>query len=84
MICDEITAIIRPQISVMQHGSTVTNLVEFSNFVNGHQVDEVYTDFSKAFDQVNHGLLSFNLKSSGDAVCLILVLFDGPHSTRQD
>jgi hypothetical protein len=38
MICDEITPIIWPQISVMQHGfmkgrSTATNLVEFSNFV---------------------------------------------------
>jgi hypothetical protein len=36
--------------------------VEFSNFVlseieDGHQVDAVYTDFSKAFDRVNHGLL---------------------------
>jgi hypothetical protein len=43
----------------MQHGfmkgSTATNLVEFSYFVidkieNGHLVDEVYMDFSKAFD----------------------------------
>jgi hypothetical protein len=42
--------------------STVTSLVEFSNFVlsemeDGFQVDAVYTDFSKAFDRVNHGLL---------------------------
>jgi hypothetical protein len=40
----------------------VTSLVEFSNFVlsemvNGFQVDAVFTDFSKAFDSVNHGLL---------------------------
>jgi hypothetical protein len=58
----------------MQHGfmkgcSTVANLVEFSNFVidnikNGHQVDGVITDFSKAFDGVNRGLLCFNLMSS--------------------
>jgi hypothetical protein len=40
-----------------------------SNFVidkieNGHQGDGVYTDFSKAFDQVNHGLLCFDLMRS--------------------
>jgi hypothetical protein len=50
-----------------QHGFvfgslTVTSLVEFSNFVlsemeDGLQVDAVYTDFLKAFDRVNHGLL---------------------------
>jgi hypothetical protein len=44
---------------------TVTSLAEFYNFVidkikNGHQVDGVYTDFSKAFDHVNHGLLCFD------------------------
>jgi hypothetical protein len=40
----------------------MTSLVEFSYFVlsemeDGLQVDTVYTDFSKAFDKVNHGLL---------------------------
>jgi hypothetical protein len=40
----------------------VTTLVEFSNFhflceMDGLQVDVVYTDFSKAFDGVKHGLL---------------------------
>jgi hypothetical protein len=49
MICDVITPIILPQISVVQHGfmkghSNVTKLVELSNFVidkieNGHQAD---------------------------------------------
>ncbi len=71
MVCDEITPLIRPRISDKQHGflkgrSTVTNLVEFSHFVideieNGHQVDGVYTDFSKAFDRVNHRNLHDNL-----------------------
>jgi hypothetical protein len=75
MICDEITPVIRPQISVMQHGfmmgrSTVeSNLVEFSNFVidkieNGHLVDGVYTDYLKAFDRVNYSLLCFHLMRS--------------------
>jgi hypothetical protein len=50
-----------------QHGfvggrSTVTSIAEFSNFVlsemeDGLQVDAVYTDFSKAIDRMNHGLL---------------------------
>jgi hypothetical protein len=62
-----ITPIICPSISDEQHAfvggrSTVISLVEFSNFVlsemeDGLQVDAVYTDFSKAFDRVNHGLL---------------------------
>jgi hypothetical protein len=46
--------------------STVSNLVQFTNGViggieDGWQVDDVYTDFSKAFDRVLHGLLKFNL-----------------------
>jgi hypothetical protein len=69
IICDVVTPINRPSISDEQYGlvggrSTVTSLVEFSNFVlsemeDGLQVDVVYTDtdFSKAFDRVNHGLL---------------------------
>jgi hypothetical protein len=58
-----VTPIIRPSISDEQHGfvgcrSTVTSLVEFSNFVlsemqDGLQVDAVYADFSKAFDRVS-------------------------------
>jgi hypothetical protein len=35
--------------------------------VDGWQVDGVYSDFSKAFDRVLHGLLKFNLS----------ILFDG-------
>jgi Reverse transcriptase (RNA-dependent DNA polymerase) len=66
-----LTPIISAKISDRKHGymkgrSTVTNLVEFPNFAfdemeNGRQVDCVYTDFSKAFDRVNHALLGFNL-----------------------
>jgi hypothetical protein len=62
-----ITPIIRPLISDEQHvfiggRSTVTSLVEFSYFLlsemeDGLQVDAVYTNISKAFDRVNHGLL---------------------------
>jgi hypothetical protein len=68
LVCDVITPIIRPSISDEQHGfvggrSTVTIVMWSSlNFVlieieDGFQVDAVYTDFSKAFDRVNHGFL---------------------------
>jgi hypothetical protein len=61
MICDEITPIIRPQIFDMQHGFKTADgqlgRVE-------HQVDGVYTDFSKAFDRVTHDLLCFELMRS--------------------
>jgi hypothetical protein len=67
LVCDGFTPIIRRSISDEQHGfvgcrTMETSLVEFFNFVlsemeNGLQVDPVYTDFSKAFDRVNHGLL---------------------------
>jgi hypothetical protein len=60
VVCDVITTIIRTLIS--NESLLVTSLVEFSNFVlsemeNGLQVDGAYTDFSKTFDRVNHGLL---------------------------
>jgi hypothetical protein len=68
LVSDVITPIIiRSLISDKQHGfvgrrSTVISLVEFYNFVlsemeNGLEFNAVNTDFSKAFDGVNHGLL---------------------------
>jgi len=62
-------------ISPCQHGfvkrrSTTTNLLEFTSFVlDGFnkklQTDVIYTDFSKAFDSVNHSLLLFKLDLLG-------------------
>lgn len=64
-----------------QHGfvkrrSTVTNLILFTNFVvseisKGNQVDAVYTDFSKAFDRVDHSLLLFKLKRLGFPISFV-------------
>jgi len=50
--------------------STTTNLLELTSFVlDGFnkklQTDVIYTDFSKAFDSVNHSLLLFNLDQLG-------------------
>jgi Reverse transcriptase (RNA-dependent DNA polymerase) len=71
LVVDKITPSVQSSISDNQHGfvkgrSAVTNLTQFSNFVineleDGRQVVGVYTDFSKAFDRVNHGLLKINL-----------------------
>lgn len=65
----------KPAISNLQHGfvkgrSTSTNLVEFSEYVTGSllkgfQVDAIYTDFSKAFDRINHDVLLFKLSKLG-------------------
>lgn len=58
-----------------QHGfvsnkSTATNLLVFQHYVLdafklGHQVDVIYTDFSKAFDKINHKILSIKLYHLG-------------------
>lgn len=66
---------ISDHISPVQHGfvfgrSTQTNLLEFIHFVvesmaNGGQVDTIFTDFSKAFDQVSHNLLLQDLENFG-------------------
>ncbi|XP_075162973.1 uncharacterized protein LOC142235596 [Haematobia irritans] len=62
-------------LSANQHGfrnkrSTITNLLEFTCLVNDafrdrFQTDTIYTDFSKAFDKVNHALLLHKLDMIG-------------------
>lgn len=82
---------IEGQISVHQHGfvknrSTVSNLFCITQYVaqymdlNG-QVDVLYTDFSKAFDRVDHHLLLHKLDLAGLSM-LLLNLFNSYLSQR--
>lgn len=58
-----------------QHGfrkgrSTTTNLINYTemihqSFTEKVQVDALYTDFSKAFDKLNHAALLYKLRCSG-------------------
>lgn len=71
-------------ISINQHGfmrgrSTVTNLTCLTQFLcesldKRCQVDVVYTDFSKAFDRLDHYLLLKKLESFGLSDSLIMVV----------
>ncbi|KAG6441632.1 hypothetical protein O3G_MSEX001902 [Manduca sexta] len=67
--------LVKNQISPHQHGfmlkrSTNSNLLNYIDDVAlavdaGYQVDAIYTDFSKAFDKVNHTLLLKKLNHFG-------------------
>lgn len=71
-------------ISPDQHGfvenrSTTTNLCCFSQFATEildqrGQVDVIYTDFSKAFDRVDHGILLTKLHSAGFSIPLLSLI----------
>ena len=75
MVTDKINFYCKNIICHNQHGfiakrSTITNLMTFTDFLtynmkNGGQVDAIYTDFSKAFDRVNHSILLLKLHRLG-------------------
>lgn len=66
---------LKPLISPTQHGffrcrSTTSNLLDYKSylcnaFAKRLQVDAIYTDFSKAFDKVDHKILCTKLKALG-------------------
>lgn len=66
---------LRHIISSKQHGfvsnrSTMSNLLIYTTFIGNTfdargQVDAVYTDFAKAFDRVDHSVLSMKLNCAG-------------------
>jgi hypothetical protein len=62
--------IVPEQHGFMRGRSTSTNLLVLQDFIVGglesnYQTDVIYTDFSKAFDRVNHKLLISKLNSLG-------------------
>lgn len=75
LVTDQLYAIAEPIISTQAHGfvhgrSTSTNLVEFTSFAKinierGYQIDTIYTDFSKAFDKMNHKIFLYKLNILG-------------------
>ena len=76
--------VIHTQIFENQHGffsgrSTVTNLVSIIQFIanalnKSGQVDVIYTDFSKAFDKLDHDLLLKKLSNFGFDCKLLALL----------
>lgn len=71
-------------ISPHQHGfmesrSTITNLAVFSQYVasaldNHGQIDVIYTDFAKAFDRIDHGIILIKLNDFGFDESLIALI----------
>lgn len=75
LINSKLLLLVRDKICDNQHGflknrSTASNLSEFVHYVqtglqSGHQIDVLYTDFSKAFDRVVHHILFRKLTQFG-------------------
>ena len=74
VVCEVLYAHVKPVLSDRQHGfmpgrSCASNLLTmlnaaWNNIAAGSQTDVIYTDFSSAFQSVNHKLLLHKLKNS--------------------
>lgn len=92
LVSRQLYPILSTVIAENQHGflkgkSTATNLVSFTDYVissiqQGHQVDCIYTDFSKCFDRINHDLLIAKLRAIGVGGSL-LQWFSNFHRNRK-
>lgn len=75
LVYNQVYSALKYSLSTFQHGflkgrSTVSNLILLNDFIteamdNRHQVDVVYTDYSKAFDRIDHSILLHKLNWSG-------------------
>lgn len=75
IVTDEIVKFLLGKIDEHQHGfrsghSTSSNLCQYASYLllsleSNKQVDAIYTDFSKAFDKVNHNILRAKLLNIG-------------------
>lgn len=75
-----ISKIINEQHGFVEGRSTLTNLALYSHYIanalkNYRQVDSVYLDFSKAFDSVNHNILTLKLHNAGISGKLLKWIF---------
>ena len=92
IVSDQLKHSLKSVLSTHQHGfvrgrSINTNLLELTShiidgFSAGCQTDVVFTDFSKAFDVVNHKLLFKKLDIMGFLQSLILCYKVGPNKFR--
>ena len=87
LVLQQLKPALRQLIHPNQHGfmggrSTVTNLLVYEDFISrsmesGYEVDGIYTDFSKAFDKVDHDLLMYKLREAG--FCGVLLQWFGSY-----
>lgn len=81
LICKKIMSFIKPILSEKQHGfqpkkSILTNMMNFTEFAStaldqNCQIDVIFTDYTKAFDRVDHSLLLYKMHKLGFSAELV-------------